>query len=72
MRLRCLYLLYQAYRLTDFGLCFVPILDSIEELQRKIEAHSETKMLWRVQPISINYLTQPKKLLTEPNVTLPS
>ncbi len=28
------------YRLTDFGLCFVPILDSIEELQHKIEAYS--------------------------------
>ena len=28
------------YRLTDFGLCFVPILDSIEELQRNLEARS--------------------------------
>jgi DNA-binding HxlR family transcriptional regulator len=28
------------YRLTDFGLRFMPILDSIEELQQKLEAHS--------------------------------
>lgn len=28
------------YRLTDFGLCFVPILDSIETLQHNLEAHS--------------------------------
>ncbi|WP_347272392.1 winged helix-turn-helix transcriptional regulator [Leptolyngbya sp. FACHB-36] len=26
------------YRLTDFGLRFMPILDSIEELQRELEA----------------------------------
>jgi DNA-binding HxlR family transcriptional regulator len=30
------------YRLTDFGLRFMPILDSIEELQYELEAHSTT------------------------------
>jgi DNA-binding HxlR family transcriptional regulator len=29
------------YQLTDFGLCFMPILDSIEALQRELEAYSE-------------------------------
>ncbi len=29
------------YRLTSFGLRFMPILDSIRELQRELEAHSK-------------------------------
>lgn len=29
------------YQLTDFGQQFMPILDSIEELQRELDAHSE-------------------------------
>ena len=33
------------YRLTDFGLRFVPILDSIEELQRELETHSSRIIL---------------------------
>jgi HxlR-like helix-turn-helix len=32
------------YRLTDFGLRFMPILDSIEELQHELEAHSNSKV----------------------------
>jgi DNA-binding HxlR family transcriptional regulator len=31
------------YRLTDFGLCFMPILDSIEELQHELESHCNDK-----------------------------
>jgi DNA-binding HxlR family transcriptional regulator len=31
------------YRLTDFGLRFMPILDSIEELQRELEADSKNQ-----------------------------
>jgi DNA-binding HxlR family transcriptional regulator len=33
------------YRLTDFGLRFMPILDSIEELQQELEAHSNSKVV---------------------------
>jgi DNA-binding HxlR family transcriptional regulator len=33
------------YRLTDFGLRFMPILDSIEELQQELEAHSRSKVV---------------------------
>ena len=31
------------YRLTKFGLRFMPILDSIEELQRELEAHCKNQ-----------------------------
>jgi DNA-binding HxlR family transcriptional regulator len=30
------------YRLTDFGLRFMPILDAIEELQHELEAHKNS------------------------------
>jgi DNA-binding HxlR family transcriptional regulator len=33
------------YRLTDFGLRFMPILDSIEDLQHELEAHSKSKVV---------------------------
>ncbi len=33
------------YRLTDFGLRFVPILDAIEELQQQFESSTTDKML---------------------------
>jgi DNA-binding HxlR family transcriptional regulator len=33
------------YQLTDFGLRFMPILDSIEELQQELEAHSNSKVV---------------------------
>ncbi len=33
------------YRLTDFGLRFMPILDSIEELQRQLEAQKHDQDL---------------------------
>jgi DNA-binding HxlR family transcriptional regulator len=33
------------YQLTDFGLRFMPILDSIEELQQELEAHSSSKVV---------------------------
>lgn len=29
------------YRLTSFGLRFMPVLDSIQELQRELEAHQK-------------------------------
>jgi DNA-binding HxlR family transcriptional regulator len=35
------------YRLTDFGLRFMPILDSIEELQHELEAHSNNQVVDR-------------------------
>jgi DNA-binding HxlR family transcriptional regulator len=35
------------YRLTDFGLRFMPILDSIEELQQELERHSNNKVVDR-------------------------
>jgi DNA-binding HxlR family transcriptional regulator len=35
------------YRLTDFGLCFMPILDSIEELQHELEASRNSKVVDR-------------------------
>jgi DNA-binding HxlR family transcriptional regulator len=38
------------YRLTDFGLRFMPILDSIEELQQELEAHSNSKVVDSQQP----------------------
>lgn len=31
------------YRLTSFGLRFMPVLDSIQELQRELEAHEKNK-----------------------------
>ena len=31
------------YRLTSFGLRFMPVLDSIQELQRELEAHERNK-----------------------------
>ncbi|MBI3571501.1 MAG: helix-turn-helix transcriptional regulator [Gammaproteobacteria bacterium] len=31
------------YRLTSFGLRFMPVLDSIQELQRELEAHEKSK-----------------------------
>lgn len=31
------------YRLTNFGLRFMPVLDSIQELQRELEAHEKNK-----------------------------
>lgn len=37
------------YRLTDFGLRFMPILDSIEELQRELEAHRKDQSLIETQ-----------------------
>jgi len=33
------------YRLTDFGLRFMPILDSIEELQHELEVHGNIKVV---------------------------
>jgi DNA-binding HxlR family transcriptional regulator len=33
------------YRLTDFGLRFMPILDSIEKLQHELEAHRNSKVI---------------------------
>ncbi len=33
------------YHLTDFGLRFMPILDSIEELQHELEAHRNSKVV---------------------------
>ncbi len=33
------------YRLTDFGLRFMPILDSIEELQYELETHSREQSM---------------------------
>ena len=35
------------YQLTDFGLRFMPILDSIEELQHELEAYSNSKVVDR-------------------------
>jgi DNA-binding HxlR family transcriptional regulator len=35
------------YRLTDFGLRFMPILDSIEELQQELEANRNSKLVDR-------------------------
>jgi DNA-binding HxlR family transcriptional regulator len=35
------------YRLTDFGLRFMPILDSIEELQHELEVSSNSKVVDR-------------------------
>jgi DNA-binding HxlR family transcriptional regulator len=35
------------YRLTDFGLRFMPILDSIEELQHELEASRNSKVVDR-------------------------
>lgn len=32
------------YRLTSFGLRFMPVLDSIQELQRELEARSKSKV----------------------------
>ncbi len=33
------------YRLTDFGLRFIPILDAIEELQHELEVDSDSKVV---------------------------
>ena len=33
------------YQLTDFGLRFMPILDSIEELQYELEADGKSKVV---------------------------
>lgn len=49
------------YRLTDFGLRFMPILDSIEELQRELEAHRKIKALSRLKQPSNNALEQRTK-----------
>lgn len=38
------------YRLTDFGLRFMPILDSIEELQHELETHNKSKVVDSQQP----------------------